>query len=312
MASGKHAGASAKASTFKANWSGVAQSRDAFVSKVREEGLARYRDLPWRNIDDAYGVLVSEVMLQQTQVGRVLRYWERWMGLFPTIDALAAADTPLVLEMWQGLGYNRRALALKRACEVCAAEHAGHLPETADELVKLPGIGPATSAGIMAFAHNHPAVYLETNVRSVFLYELFPERKGVSDKELVPYIADTCPTGGPTSEASAGKWGPRAWYYALLDYGAYLKSQVANPSRRSAHHTRQSKFEGSHREKRSFVLKQVLARPDGIATNEVIAALNAYERDAGRDALDAESCEALVVELATEGFFQRRGEFLVP
>ncbi|MBR0403926.1 MAG: adenine glycosylase [Eggerthellaceae bacterium] len=312
MASKKHAGASAKARTFEADWSGVAQSRDAFVSKVREEGLARYRDLPWRNIDDAYGVLVSEVMLQQTQVSRVLRYWERWMGLFPTIDALAAADTPLVLEMWQGLGYNRRALALKRACEACAAEYAGYLPETADELVKLPGIGPATAAGIMAFAYNRPAVYLETNVRSVFLHELFPEREGVSDKELVPYIADTCPTGDSALEASRDEWGPRAWYYALLDYGAYLKSQVANPSRRSAHHARQSKFEGSHREKRSFVLKRVLAHPDGIATSEVIAALNAHERDAGRDALDTEICEALVAELVSEGFFRMQDNLLVP
>lgn len=312
MASGKHTGASAKARTFEANWSGVAQTRGAFVSKVREEGLAHYRELPWRNIDDAYGVLVSEVMLQQTQVNRVLRYWERWMGLFPTVDALAAADTPLVLEMWQGLGYNRRALALKRACETCATEHAGRLPETIEELVKLPGIGPATAAGIVAFAYNRPAVYLETNVRSVFLHELFPEREGVNDRELVPYIADTCPAGSLTSEASDGEWGPRTWYYALLDYGAHLKSQVANPSRRSAHHARQSKFEGSHREKRSFVLKQVLARPDGIATSEVIAALNAHERNAGRDALDAETCEALVTELAGEGFFQLRNDLLVP
>ena len=312
MESGKHAGTSAKTRTFKANWSGVAQSRDAFVSKVHEEGLAHYRDLPWRNIDDAYGVLVSEVMLQQTQVARVLRYWERWMGLFPTVDALAAADTPLVLEIWQGLGYNRRALALKRACETCAAKHSGCLPNTVDELVKLPGIGPATAGGIVAFAHNRPAVYLETNVRSVFLHELFPEREGVSDKELVPYIADTCPTGGPASKTDGGKWGPRSWYYALLDYGAHLKSQVANPSRRSAHHTRQSKFEGSHREKRSFVLKQVLARPDGIAVEEVLSALNAHELSAGRGTLDVGTCEALVAELVAEGFFQRRGAFLVP
>ena len=312
MASGKHVGASAKARNFEANWSGVALSRGAFISKVRDEGLAHYRDLPWRNIDDAYGVLVSEVMLQQTQVSRVLRYWERWMGLFPTVDALAAADTSLVLEMWQGLGYNRRALALKRACEICAAEHAGHLPETAEELVRLPGIGSATAAGIMAFAHDRPAVYLETNVRSVFLHELFPEREGVTDKELVPFIADTCPAGSQMPEADGGEWGPRAWYYALLDYGAHLKSQVANPSRRSAHHARQSKFEGSHREKRSFVLKQVLARPDGIAVSEAIAALNAHERDAGRDALDAEACETLVAELVAEGFFQLRGNLLVP
>jgi len=291
----------------RANWSDTACTRAGFVAKVREEGIAQYRDLPWRNIDDAYGVLVSEVMLQQTQVSRVLRYWGRWMELFPTVDALASADTPLVLEMWQGLGYNRRALALKRACETCAIEHRGSLPDAVDELVKLPGIGPATAAGVVAFAYNHPAVYLETNVRSVFLHELFPEREGVSDKELIPYIADTCPKANDN-----GSLGPRAWYYALLDYGAHLKSQISNPSRRSAHHTQQSKFEGSRREKRSFVLKQVLAAPEGISREELLDALNAYERKAGRDPLETETGEALISELVSEGFFHQQGNLLVP
>ena len=239
------------------NWSDVALSRDEFIGKIQEEGSSLYRDLPWRNIDDAYGVLVSEVMLQQTQVSRVMRYWQRWMDLFPTIDALAAADTALVLEMWQGLGYNRRALALKRACETCSAEYSGRLPLTAEELVKLPGIGPATAGGIVAFAYNQPALYLETNVRSVFLHELFPKCVSVSDKELVPYIVDTCPAKPLADQDEEQAWGPRSWYYALLDYGAHLKASGANPSRRSAHHTRQSKFEGSHREKRSFI-QQVL------------------------------------------------------
>lgn len=292
----------------QADWSDVACLRADFVAKVAENGLTQYRDLPWRNIDDAYGVLVSEVMLQQTQVSRVLRYWERWMELFPTVDALAAADTSLVLEMWQGLGYNRRALALKRACETCAAEYSGCLPDTADELVKLPGIGPATAAGIVAFAYNRPAVYLETNVRSVFLHELFPEREGVRDKELIPYIADTCPTAGNSGDGIE----PRSWYYALLDYGAHLKSQIANPSRRSAHHAQQSKFEGSHREKRSFMLKQVLATPDGISCEELLNALNAFEREAGRDPLETEAGETLISELVSEGFFQLQGNLLVP
>ena len=276
-------------------------SRDAFIALVREEGDYRYRDLPWRNIDDAYAVLVSEVMLQQTQVARVLRYWQRWLDLFPSIDALAAADTAAVLEMWQGLGYNRRALALKRACEICSAKHAGRLPETAEALVELPGIGPATAAGIVAFAYNKPALYLETNVRSVFLHELFPVDDGVRDKELVPYIADTCPADDP-----------RRWYYALLDYGAYLKTQVSNPSRRSAHYARQSSFEGSRRQKRSNLLKLVLATPEGVSCEEAARMLDEGEQKAGRSSLDRSEFENILSDLLAEGFFHEEGGILFP
>ncbi len=287
--------------TASPDWGACARPRGAFIALVREQGAALYRDLPWRNIDDPYGVLVSEVMLQQTQVARVQRYWERWMGLFPTVDALAAADTAIVLEQWQGLGYNRRALALKRACEQCATERDGTLPNTVDELVKLPGIGPATAAGVVAFALDRPAIYLETNVRSVFLHELFPDSECVPDKQLVPYIADTCPDQGA-----------RSWYYALLDYGAHLKTQVANPSRRSRHYVRQSAFEGSRREKRSFILKCALAAPGGIAESEVRRLLDEHEREASRDAVDADLFEAIVSELAKEGFFHRESGLLMP
>lgn len=283
------------------DWSACAISREDFIGLVNEKGALLYRDLAWRNVDDPYAVLVSEVMLQQTQVARVERYWQRWMSLFPSIDALASADTATVLEQWQGLGYNRRALALKRACEICSAERGGMLPQTADELMELPGIGPATAAGVVAFAFDKPSVYIETNVRSVFLHELFPSRDEVSDKEIAPYVADTCPQEGA-----------RAWYYALLDYGADLKTRISNPSRRSKHYARQSKFEGSRREKRSFLLKQVLAASDGIAYEDLAVRLDEHERVAGRGAVDRALYESLVAELVSEGFFSRDGELLEP
>ena len=283
------------------DWSAVPRSRDAFIALVRQQGVGLYRDLPWRNIDDAYGVLVSEVMLQQTQVSRVQRYWSRWMALFPTVDALASADTATVLEMWQGLGYNRRALALKRACEACARERAGELPRTVGELVALPGVGPATAGGVVAFAYDRPCVYIETNVRSVFLHELFPDADRVSDKAIEPYVADACPASDV-----------RGWYYALLDYGAHLKTQVANPSRRSAQYARQSAFPGSRREKRSVVLKQVLAAPDGLAIADAHAALNAHEKDAGRPPVEQELFESILSELLAEGFFRWKGGLLLP
>lgn len=266
--------------------------RDEFVELVRSEGERLYRVLPWRCIDDPYAVLVSEVMLQQTQVARVEKHWTRFLGLFPTIDALAAAGTADVLAQWQGLGYNRRALALKRAAEVCAAERGGKLPDTAEELEALPGIGPATAAGVMAFAYNRPSVYIETNVRTVFLHELFPACDKVSDRQLAPLVAATCP------EDDA-----RAWYYALLDYGAHLKTLVANPSRRSAHYTRQSAFEGSRRQKRAELVRIVLAEP-GIGADELTERLDAFERAAGRDGVDAATFDSIVGDLVTEGFFR--------
>lgn len=266
--------------------------RDEFVELVRSEGERLYRVLPWRCIDDPYAVLVSEVMLQQTQVARVEKHWTRFLGLFPTIDALAAAGTADVLAQWQGLGYNRRALALKRAAEVCAAERGGKLPDTAEELEALPGIGPATAAGVMAFAYNRPSVYIETNVRTVFLHELFPACDKVSDRQLAPLVAATCP------EDDA-----RAWYYALLDYGAHLKTLVANPSRRSAHYTRQSAFEGSRRQKRAELVRIVLAEP-GIGADELAERLDAFERTAGRDGVDAATFDSIVGDLVTEGFFR--------
>ena len=282
------------------NWDERPITRASFVRLVYERGADLYRDLPWRNIDDAYGVLVSEVMLQQTQVTRVEKYWSRWMELFPTVDSLAAADTALVLDKWQGLGYNRRALALKRACETCARDFGGVLPHSYDGLVALPGIGPATAAGIISFAYDEPAVYIETNVRSVFLHELFPDTEGVSDKELRPYVQDSCP-----------KQDVRRWYYALLDYGAHLKKQTANPSRRSKHYARQSAFEGSRREKRSFILKQVLAAPEGTNVDEVRHALDSFERQAGRSPIDDALFTAIVDELATEGFFTNKSGILM-
>ena len=268
---------------------------ERFCETVRREGTAHWRELPWRGIDDDYAVLVSEVMLQQTQVNRVLGYWERFMSLFPRIDALAAAETSLVLEMWQGLGYNRRALMLKRCAQECAARYGGMLPASREELLALPGIGPATASGVMAFARNERCVYLETNVRSVFLYHFFPDCEKVPDKAIAHLVERSCPDEDI-----------RGWYYALLDYGAYLKSTMPNPSRRSAAYTRQSAFEGSHRQKRAAIVRLVLGDP-GIGFDAVRMQLDADERAAGRDGVAESEVASLLDELVAEGFFSFDG-----
>lgn len=280
-------------------WPSAQLDRSSFVALVYEQGRVHHRDLPWRYVDDPYAVLVSEIMLQQTQVGRVGRYWKRFLTLFPTIDALAAADTADVLAQWQGLGYNRRALALKKTADLCAAR-GGQLPATAAELQSLPGIGPATAAGVVAFAHNRPAVYIETNVRTVFIHELFPDRERVSDRELAPFVENTCPLDDA-----------RVWYYALLDYGAHLKTCVGNPSRRSAHYARQSVFDGSRRQKRAEILRIVLAAQGGIGSDELAELLDAFEMSAGRGPVDPSVRDSIIDDLVSEGFFCRNGNIFL-
>lgn len=277
----------------------VQSDLDAFCIKVVEQGAALYRDLPWRNTRDPYAIWISEVMLQQTQVSRVDGRWQRWLERFPSVDALAAASTADVLEEWQGMGYNRRALAVLRAAQEvsCAG---GRFPEDEAALRALPGIGPATAAGIRAFSFNKHAVYLETNVRTVFLHELFPEAEDVSDKELVPLVDASCPPDGSNSLAD-----PRSWYYALLDYGAHLKKTLPNPSRRSRSYTKQSRFEGSNRQKRAALVRILLAYRMGIPTEELAAELNRTELLAGRAALLPGDVEMLLIELQKEGFCTR-------
>lgn len=210
-----------------------------------------YRDhgrrLPWRETRDPYRIAVSEIMLQQTQVERVLEKYGEFLARFPDIPALAGAPWPDVLAAWQGLGYNRRALALKRLAGMVMERWQGRLPATLPELRSLPGVGPATAGAILAFAFEEPVVFLETNIRRVFLHCFFPHQEGVRDRELLPLVAQTL-----------DRKNVRHWYYALMDYGAGLKKGGGNPNRRSAHYARQTPFAGSLRQLRGLILKTLL------------------------------------------------------
>jgi A/G-specific adenine glycosylase len=266
-----------------------------FVALVLARGEAHYRDFPWRHTRDPYEVLVSEVMLQQTQVARVVPYWGSWLEDFPTLEALAAAPLEAVLRAWQGLGYNRRALALKRLAEeavALASPEPARLPPGDGALRTLPGVGPATAAGVRAFAFGEPAAYLETNVRSVFLHELFADADGVPDREIAPLVEQAA------GHADSLGVDARTWNHALLDYGAHLKQTRPNPSRRSAHHTRQSVFEGSTRQKRARILRLVLELP-GVTAQQ--AAEEIFQGD-------EPSAAQMLESLAAEGFIVREGD----
>lgn len=299
---------------------------DAFRALVRAEGVRLYRDLLWRRTRDPYIIWLSEVMLQQTQVARVEARMPAWLDRFPSVEALAAAPTADVLAAWQGMGYNRRALALQRAAQEIVESHGGVFPRGTRELVALPGIGPATAQGIRAFAFDLPGVYLETNVRTVFLHHFFPDVPGVPDRELVPLIRAACPcaadgAGEDPDVVAAGEAPfevpfdaedtPRAWYYALLDYGAYLKKTLPNPSRRSAGYTRQSRFEGSRRQKRATIVRILLdagqgdGQGCGLTTDAVRHALDAVELAAGRPSVEYALVASILSDLEQEGFCKR-------
>jgi A/G-specific adenine glycosylase len=215
-----------------------------FRRRVCWHGRRHYRSLPWRETGDPYAILVSEFMLQQTQVARVLGHYGRFLARFPDPSTLAAAPLADVLERWSGLGYNRRAQALHRTAGILVRQHGAALPSDRDTLLRLPGVGEATAGALLAFAFSRPAVFIETNIRRVFLHQFFPAAAAVADAALLPLV-----------ERTVDRRQPRRWYYALMDWGAALGRRPGNPNRRSAHYNRQSPFAGSRRELRGRILR---------------------------------------------------------
>lgn len=241
----------------------------------------RGRVLPWRETRDPWAILVSELMLQQTQVARVLPKYGEWLRRWPDPSSMAAASVAEVLAAWSGLGYNRRALALKAAASIIETEHGGTVPEDAAALRALPGVGGYTAGAVRAFAFGLPDVFLETNIRAALLHWFFPDREGVRDRELLPVAA-----------AVLDRADPRAWHYALMDYGAALKKLAPNPSRRSAHHAVQSRFEGSLRQARGAIVRILSA--EGPHEAESIHERCGMERERVANALAALVAEGTV------------------
>lgn len=224
---------------------------DAVWQYYHEHG----RELPWRQVDqdgliDPYYVLVSEIMLQQTQAQRVIPKYEAFLLAFPTVQTLAAASLDTVLAQWNGLGYNRRAKFLWQAAQRVVDVHGGIMPSDEAGLVALPGVGVNTARAVLAYAYNQPVVFVETNIRTVFIHHFFEEESSVHDKAILELVAET-----------VDKEHPREWYWALMDYGTHLKKTVGNLSRSSKHYTKQTTFAGSKRQVRGQIIKRLIDGP---------------------------------------------------
>jgi len=226
-----------------------------FRRLVRDAGRHHHRPMPWRADPTPYHVVVSEIMLQQTQVARVLGKYATFIALFPDFQSMASAPLADVLRAWQGLGYNRRARSLWEVARAVVAKHHGVLPAGEADLRALPGIGSYTAGAIMAFAFNLPAVFIETNIRTVYMHRFFRDQQNVHDRDIMPLV-----------EKTLDRRNPRRWYNALMDYGAWLKGRGINLNRKNPGYRPQSRFEGSTRQLRGGILRRLAVGGTDVAT----------------------------------------------
>ncbi len=223
-------------------------------------------DLPWRKTITPYRILISEVMLQQTQVGRVLEKFVLWMKRYPTLTALRNASLREVLILWQGLGYQRRAKALLAIASIYKT-----LPKTHSALCELPGVGKYTASALCAFAYNeftYPV--LETNIRTALIEYFHEDKETVHDGLLLDDLTRL------TQYEQVKRYGARDFYYALMDYGAHLKREGISHNKKSAHHRTATTYKGSKRELRAKVLFAITKQhqlPKDERVNEVLEEL---------------------------------------
>jgi A/G-specific adenine glycosylase len=251
------------------------------------------RAFPWRQTRDAYQIFVSEVMLQQTQTDRVWEKYLEFVALFPDFQALACASLHDVLSAWQGLGYNRRGRFLHESAQKVMQEHGGRLPASEEILGTFPGIGPATAASICAFAFDMPTVFIETNIRTVFIVSFLRAQREIPDAAIRTLVAQTVDPEHP-----------RLWYYALMDYGVTLKKTLGNANKQSKHYARQSKFEGSNRQVRGMVLR-VLLKHRQVSFTDLCSELT------NELSVAPERLQAVVDQLCVERLVKKQDDILV-
>lgn len=256
---------------------------DSFRAQIWQYYLDHGRQFSWRSTITPYRVFISEIMLQQTQTGRVEEKFAAFVSRFGSFNDLAAAQLSEVLRCWKGLGYNRRAKYLHDAARRVVDEFDSVLPDDPATLVQLPGIGPATAASISVFAFNRPHPFVETNIRTVFIHFFFGDQPKVTDRQILDLVEQTMDIEEP-----------RQWFYALMDYGVMLKKTVGNLSRRSSHYQKQARFEGSNRQLRGRIL-ELLIEQGRVRTDKVAELLEQHgERIA--PLIDALTSEGLIIK----------------
>ncbi len=266
-----------------------------FLNTLHTYYVKNKRDtLPWRKTKSVYRILLSEVMLQQTQVPRVLVKYKEFLEKFPTVQDLAKAPLRDVLALWQGLGYNRRAKFLLEAAKLLAKEK----KITYEFLNSLPGVGQSTAGAVIVFTQNKPIVFIETNVRAVLLHHFYKNsEEKVSDKELAVLMEKLLSKLGD-------KFTPREFYYAIYDYGTFLKSTLGKEKKylhsKSKHYVKQSTFKGSRRQLRAFILKKFLEIKDV----KKLASFVMDELPSELENYGAGDVVELIGDLKKEGFFE--------
>ena len=211
--------------------------------------------------------------------------YPEFLQTFPTVRSLAGAPVADVLTQWQGLGYNRRALFLKRAAEKIVFDYGGKVPANGEDLMSLPGVGQSTAGAVLAFGFNKPSVFIETNIRRTIIHFFFAGEREISDTEVRELVKRILP-----------RENFREWYWALMDYGAKLaEEEKENPNRRSKHHAVQPRFEGSRRQIRGIILRE-LAKGNSSQKN-----LSNCTGRKGRQLRD------ILADLTKEGFIEKQG-----
>ncbi len=259
----------------------------AFKKAVVGHFMREGRALPWRETCDPYLILVSEIMLQQTQVGRVQAKYQGFTEAFPDFETLHAASPEEVLAAWHGLGYNRRALALKRIAAIVMEVHAGRFPEDPRVIAGFPGIGESTAGAIAVYAFGKPTSFIETNIRRTYIHCFFREKESVSDKDILPLVG-----------ATIDRDYPREFFWGLMDIGTLLSRQSPDPNRKSARYRKQPAFSGSRRQKRGAIIAALLRGPCPL------------ERLADLTGIGAEELGELIRILAGEGFLGISGDMI--
>lgn len=255
----------------------------SFKKKVWEYYRKNKRILIWRETINPYWVVVSEIMLQQTQVQRVVEKFPKFITVFPDFSSLASSSLEDVLRAWQGMGYNRRGKYLQEIARLIVEKYDGTVPKVPAVLESFPGIGPATARSIIVYTYNITEPFIETNVRRVYIHHFFENKEVVSDADILPLLIETI-----------DQENPREWFYALMDYGTHLAKTVENPNRKSKHYNKQSRFNGSNRQIRGAVLRSLL--DSGPITARVLETQLGFAKDRLYNVLADLTSEGIVAE----------------